>query len=263
MTPNPLKIAITGGSDGLGLELAKYFATHHQAHVAMCGTRQAGDIHINLNDYPTIFYKSIDLTTSNGPQHFLDFMDKAIGNADIFLNNAVSFQEENLLTDSRQFFLDQFLINTIVPLELTQHLYQRQSLNHKGPTTLIMMNTEAAIQPKTNLATYAATKSALLNYTKSLAMTMRGSSLSVCSLIMGPLATPYYQSLYEEAAKQAGKNLPEFIEAGLAKTFPAHTYPNLVSMEEVGKTILFLHDLGMTKNGCAWRLDGGVVPIAL
>lgn len=256
----PLKIAITGGSDGLGLELAKYLSQKHKAQIATCGTRKEVDIH--ADDFPKIFYESIDLRQENGPKQFLNFVKNTLGSVDIFINNAVSFQEENLLINSREFIKEQFLVNTIVPLELTQGLYQALSKDSKDNISIVMINTEAAIQPKSINPTYSASKSALLSYTKSLAITLKNSPLSICSLILGPLATPYYVDLYNTEAKKRSKSMEEYIQEGLNKTFPSHSYSNLVSMEEVAKTILFLHELGSTKNGCAWRLDAGVIPVA-
>lgn len=255
------KIAITGGSEGLGLELAKYFNLTFGTQVAICGSRK--EIELDFKNYPGIFYQSIDLKNANGPNQFLDFVQDTLGEIDIFLNNAVSVPDENILTDSRDFILEQFLINTVVPVEITQNIYARLNLNptnHK--TSLIMINSEVGIQPKPILATYSSTKSALLSYTKSLATYSKNSALSICSLILGPLATPYYIDMYKTSAEKMSKSPEELISEGLNRRFPTHTYSNLISVEEVAKTILFLHDLGPTKNGCSWRLDSGVIPVA-
>lgn len=254
-----LNIAITGGSDGLGLELSKYFSEKHQARVATCGTRVISSSH------PNIFYKSIDLKVENGPQEFLNFIYSTLGYVDIFINNAVSFQDENILTDNRNFIQKQFLLNTIVPLELVQGLNMQisgRSSSYSENTSVIMINSETAIQPKASQATYSATKSALLSYSKSLAMILKSSKISVCSLILGPLGTSYYLDLYKTAAEKFSKTPEEFIEEALKKTFPSHTHSKLITIEEVAKTILFLHNLGASKNGAAWRLDAGVIPIA-
>lgn len=256
-----MKIAITGGSDGLGLELSKYFSEKHNHTIVTCGRREVTEV--CTKKYPGIIYKQLDLTASKAPREFIDFVFETLNGVDIFINNAVVCAKENLLSDDRKFFYESFLLNTLVPVELTQELHKRMVHlpTQEKKTSVIMISSETSIQPKSDLATYSATKSALMSYTKTLAMHLKNSRIDVCSIVLGPLATPYYLDLYSKAAQKAEMELETYITMNMNKAFPSNGIDRLITPEEVGKGILFLHEMGGIKNGLSLRLDAGVIPL--
>lgn len=259
-----LRIAITGGSEGLGLELSKLLAANFECKIISCGRRNLDEIPELENYLDVIRYEQLDLLNENSIGQFIDASLKYLGEIDMLINNAVICENNSIIeqNDIDNFF-KHFKLNSFVPLDLSSLFYnklkQEKNLNKDRHISVIMISSETAIQPKPSLAYYSASKAALLNLSRSLALLVDSRFMSICTLMLGPLATPFFVEMYEKEAIKTGLNLEEFIETRIVKQFPSTTVKRLIQPIEVLDSILFLHNLKEAKNGLVLKLDAGVI----
>jgi 3-oxoacyl-[acyl-carrier protein] reductase len=251
-------VFITGATEGLGLFLATTLV-QHGAKIIANGRRDKNVIDQALL-HPNIEYVSFDLERTDQIQELTLQVISAWGKIDVLINNAVTFENKSIdeITDIE--LNSNFRVNTFAPFLLAKNLYPYMEKNNWG--RIIMINSEAALQVKPDIACYSASKVALLSLSRALAQELRGKNITVNSIILGPLATPYFQEIYRKVAFSKNLDEKKYISDALLNTYPRSTTTVLTSMHTVLSVIsLFCNETSSEINGMALRVDGGAVPI--
>lgn len=262
-----LKVVITGGSEGLGLELCKIFAQKTNCRIITCGRRKLEDV-CALKNLINILYQQIDLSKDIERQAFIQFVFQEFGLVDILINNAVTCYDTDLLHKNDLLsFNEHFYLNSFIPIDLSLRFYNnlKQNKSCSNHCSFIMINSESAIQPlNPHLAYYAASKAALLNLTRSLALAVVDNiNFSFCTLMLGPLATPYYKEFYKDKAQKLSITTEELISKKMKQKFPGSSISRLITPLEVAESILYLHGMREAKNAMLLKLDAGTIPIII
>lgn len=226
------KALITGGDSGIGRAVAIAFAREGadvaisylpseqsdaedvQAAIAEAGVKSAllpGDL--------------TDETFARGlPGQAADML----GGLDILVNNAgKQIFNEDFATIPTQQLVDTFTVNVLAMMWITQ---EALAYLPKG-ASIINTTSIQATQPSPGLIDYAATKAAILNFTKGLAQQLTPKGVRVNAVAPGPIWTPlqpsYGQS--EEKLIEFGQNTPLGRPGQPAELAP--TYVFLASQE--------------------------------
>lgn len=226
------KALITGGDSGIGRAVAIAFAREGadvaisylpseqsdaedvQAAIAEAGVKSAllpGDL--------------TDETFARGlPGQAADML----GGLDILVNNAgKQIFNEDFATIPTQQLVDTFTVNVLAMMWITQEALVYLP---KG-ASIINTTSIQATQPSPGLIDYAATKAAILNFTKGLAQQLTPKGVRVNAVAPGPIWTPlqpsYGQS--EEELIEFGQNTPLGRPGQPAELAP--TYVFLASQE--------------------------------
>jgi len=183
---------ITGGSAGIGFELAKCFAAHgHDLILVARGTdaleAAAGKIEGKYGVKAQTL--TFDLADRESPQKLFDAVGAEGAHVDFLVNNA-GFGLRGEFTDTdlnRE--LDMIQVNVAAVVELTK-LFLPAMVKRKEGRVMNVAST-AAFYPGPLSAIYYATKAFVLSFSEAIAEELRNTGVTVTALCPGPTETGF------------------------------------------------------------------------
>ncbi|HJP84847.1 MAG TPA: SDR family oxidoreductase [Gemmatimonadaceae bacterium] len=187
-----LTALITGGSGGIGLELAKVLARSRYNIVLVARKRDtleaaAGQLEGKYDVKVHVF--AADLRRSEAPEAIFDFLSTENIPIEILINNAGfglggEFAETDLDRE-----LEMIQVNIAALTHLTK-LFLPAMIKRKSGRILNLAST-AAFQPGPLQAVYYASKAYVLSFSEALAEELRNSGVTVTALCPGPTRTDF------------------------------------------------------------------------
>ena len=193
---SPRKTAlITGGSGGIGLELARQFAAHGHDLVLVSRNRDAleavagtleGKYAIRATVIPA------DLADPDAPSRIFDTVRAERIEIEFLVNNAGfglggEFSETDINTE-----LDMIQVNVSALVHLTK-LFMQPMLARKSGRIMNVAST-AAFQPGPLMSIYYASKAFVLSFSEALDEELRNSGVTVTCLCPGTTATHFAEN---------------------------------------------------------------------
>ena len=251
---NNKNAVITGGSDGIGLGIAKAFA-REGANLLLIGkdpeklqrAQQA-----LLNEFAVqVHTLSADLSKTETVTEVVKNIERLLPAVDILVNNAglgkfVPFEQvDNTLYDAH------FNLNVKAPYFLTQSLLPAL-VKSKGNVINISSYFAHRMLPNRATTVYSATKGALNSFTKALAFEVGHLGVRVNAIAPGSISTPQFnrnlQALTPE--KQAA------FEAMVKEIYPLQ---HIGTPEDIAQACVFLaSDNASWITGTVLAVDGGL-----
>jgi NAD(P)-dependent dehydrogenase (short-subunit alcohol dehydrogenase family) len=206
---NPRTILITGGSGKFGRTLVSHFLAEGDRIIATCRTDESLEkLLIEYSSYGDRFVgvKS-DLTENNSAALLREQLDAQDIRPDCLINNArsISFlkiEEDGLV--SRGNFANEYLLDVIVPYELTMALVMQKNSQLRRVVNIGSMYGTVAANPhlytdpiKQSPLHYGVAKAALAHLTKELAVRLADKSIQVNCVAFGGV-----EGRVDEAFKQ-------------------------------------------------------------
>jgi short-subunit dehydrogenase len=183
---------VTGGSGGIGLELAKVLARNGFNLVLVARNRDtleaaAGQLEGKFDVKAHVF--AADLTRPDAPEAIFDFLQNENIPIEILINNAGfglggEFSETELQRE-----LDMIQVNIGALTHLTK-LFLPPMIKRRSGHVLNVAST-AAFQPGPLMAVYYATKAYVLSFSEALAEELRNTGVTVTALCPGPTQTDF------------------------------------------------------------------------
>ena len=174
------KVIITGGSMGIGLQLANKLLDEG-AQVLVCSRNQA-DLDKIKKNYPMLEVTKCDVTIKSDVEKLLEQSKQILGGVDILFNNAAIFKRFNILEDSypieKQFQEIDINLNGLIQ---TTNVFLPELLKAKNGI-IVNLTSPAAFVPMAASPIYSATKAAVSSYTTSLRFQLRDTNLRVVLL---------------------------------------------------------------------------------
>jgi NAD(P)-dependent dehydrogenase (short-subunit alcohol dehydrogenase family) len=228
-------VAITGGARGIGLATAT--ALHRLgAKVAI------GDVdEVAVKEAGTALglevYAKLDVTERESFEAFLDDVERQLGPLDVLINNAGICPTGNAIHESDEITARTIAINVFGVILGTKLGAARMVKRRKGH--VINVASLAAIAPMPGIATYCATKHAVLGYTDTVRLEMRGTGVAFSSV----MPTLTNTAMVDGAASARGlRNAePEDIAAGIVGLI-AKPKPHLMVTKTAGLTLVFMRN---------------------
>ena len=251
---NNKNAVITGGSDGIGLGIAKAFA-REGANLLLIGKdpeklqRAQQEL---LNEFGVqVHTLSADLSKTETVTEVVKDIERLLPTVDILVNNAglgkfVPFEQvDNTLYDAH------FNLNVKAPYFLTQSLLPAL-VKSKGNVINISSYFAHRMLPNRATTVYSATKGALNSFTKALAFEVGHLGVRVNAIAPGSISTPQFnrnlQALTPE--KQAA------FEAMVKEIYPLQ---HIGTPEDIAKACVFLaSDNASWITGTVLAVDGGL-----
>jgi NAD(P)-dependent dehydrogenase (short-subunit alcohol dehydrogenase family) len=223
---NPLRVAITGGTSGLGLALVREFRRRGARVAFVARTARAvhevarlhhahgivGDIARKEEIYPL----ALQITA-------------ALGGLDVLINNASSLGPVPLarLADTQcEDFALALETNLLGPFRLTKALLGALAASAREDRGAVVLNvsSDAAVNPYAQWGAYGASKAALRHMSAIWAEELHAEGVRFLSLDPGDMDTPLHALAVPDAdpatlkrPESAARELVEVIEAALAK----------------------------------------------
>ena len=251
---NNKNAVITGGSDGIGLGIAKAFA-REGANLLLIGKdpeklqRAQQEL---LNEFGVqVHTLSADLSKTETVTEVVKDIERLLSTVDILVNNAglgkfIPFEQvDSTLYDAH------FNLNVKAPYFLTQGLLPAL-VKSKGNVINISSYFAHRMLPNRATTVYSATKGALNSFTKALAFEVGQLGVRVNAIAPGSISTPQFnrnlQALTPE--KQAA------FEAMVKEIYPLQ---HIGTPEDIAKACVFLaSDNASWITGTVLAVDGGL-----
>lgn len=183
---------VTGGSGGIGLELAKVLARNGFDLVLVARKRDtleaaAGQLEGKFDVRAHVF--AADLKLPDTPEAIYDFLRNENIDIEILVNNAGFGLGGEFADTSLQRELDMIQVNIVALTALTK-LFIPAMIKRRSGRVLNLAST-AAFQAGPLMAVYYATKAYVLSFSEALAEELRNTGVSVTALCPGPTQTDF------------------------------------------------------------------------
>lgn len=226
------KVAIvTGGAMGNGLGIVKVFLKYGADVIIIDYSEKINDALREINNPKVIGYKA-DIRDDAMLQAIVNDVIAKKGKIDILVNNAGIAKLEKFVNMSKEIRDTHFDINIKGTWNMTQVVVPVMIKNNYGKIINLSSVTGPMVADPGEVA-YATTKSALLGFTKSLAMELVSNNINVNAIMPGYIMTP----MVEGIALDTNKDNPNSVIEGIAKGIPMG---RLGTTEELGELAAFL-----------------------
>lgn len=205
---------ITGGSDGIGYELARQCAMHgHDVIIAADGRRKLEDARARLaQEFPDAAFEAVavDLATGEGVEELHSYLDGR--QLDTLAANAgAGLVGDFAVTDLRD---ELRLINLDVVGQV--HLIKlvlRDMLEHGGGGRILITSSIVGLTPNPLFAIYAASKAFMRSFGLALRDEVKENGVSVTILMPNATDTNFFEAgdMEHTPAAQGPKDDPEFV----------------------------------------------------
>lgn len=217
---------VTGGDSGIGRAVSlafaregadvaiQYLSEHEDADKTCRLVEEAGRRSLKV---------AVDLDTDAACREVVERAVKQLGRLDVLVNNAA--YQPKAVEKFEELSAEQvekvFRVNIVAMFHLVRH-----ALPHlKEGAAIINVASIQAYQPKPHILDYAATKGAIVTFTKGLAQELIKRGIRVNCVAPGPVWTPLVaQSFSEEKLKEFGKTSPMQRPAQPAELAPAFVF---------------------------------------
>jgi len=213
-------ILITGGSAGIGFEIAKLFSENDN-HVIIVGRNETRlqQAAAQLKDVTAI---AADISKNEDIEQLANRLKKDFPQLNILINNAGAAQTYQLGTQvgASEIAADEMQTNYISVLNLTEKLLPL--LENKDESAIVNVTSIVAFVPGNSLPTYSASKAALHSYTQSLRHTYRDSSIKVFELMPPLVNTQFSKEIGGEHGIPASQVASELFQAFESDHYEIH-----------------------------------------
>ncbi|MDP9959673.1 SDR family oxidoreductase [Chryseobacterium lathyri] len=237
-------VLITGADSGIGKATALLFAKEG-ADIAIIYYADDDDAEKTKGEIEKLGRKCIIFKGDINDYDFCEDTTKkvvsAFGGIDILINNAgVQFPAENIQELKEKNIRKTFDSNIIGMILLTKVVFPYL----KEGSSVINTTSAAAYQGHPELLDYAATKGAIVSFTRSLALQAKPNGIRINAVAPGPVATPLTQKTFGEEKEDPNK-----------PPFERNATP-----EEVAASFLFLAGSGAAQiTGQVLHPNGGLI----
>ena len=196
---------ITGATGGIGMSIAKKMKLS-AAKLILSGTKQnvLSDLASELgDDIKTIV---TDLNCKDAILNLAQQAEDSFGQIDILVNNA-GITADNLFLRMKDVEWDQVInVNLSAPMRLTRQVIKGMLKRRYG--RVIFISSVVGYSGNAGQSNYAASKSALVGFTKSIALEVASRGIT-CNLIApGFISTPMTDKLSDDQKKNIVENIP-------------------------------------------------------
>lgn len=243
-------VLITGGSGDIGKTTAELFLKEG-AKVAIVGTNdeKLAKVKESLEDVLTI---KADVTKEEEVKHYVEKTVEEYGRIDVFFNNAGTEGKiapiiEQDMDDVRR-VIDINVIGVFMGLKHVIPVMQRQ-----GSGSIINTSSDAGLAGSPGLASYVASKHAVVGLTKTAALEVAKDNIRVNCINPANIEGRMMRSI------ESGQNPedPKSVKQEWLNAIPMGRYATL---EEVAKLVLFLaSDDASFITGAQYVIDGGIL----
>jgi NAD(P)-dependent dehydrogenase (short-subunit alcohol dehydrogenase family) len=228
-------VAITGGARGIGLATAT--ALHRLGAKVAIGDIDEVAVKEAGTELGLDLYAKLDVTDRASFEAFLDEVERQLGPLDVLINNAGICPTGNAVDESDQITSRTIAVNVFGVILGTKLAAARMIKRRKGH--VINVASLAAITPMPGIATYCATKHAVLGYTDTVRIELRGSGVAFSSVMPTLTNTAMVDGV--SSARGLRNAEPEDIASGIVGLI-AKPKPHLMVTKAAGLTTLFMRN---------------------
>lgn len=203
-------VLITGGSSGIGLELAQRLLEKNNK-VIVCG-RSKQKLEQAKELYPELETVQCDLSDEKQCMELADWIHKNHPDLNILINNAAlvhntPFLKTNNILEKLKLEVD---TNLIAPIRLIKHLLPVLEKNENP--TIVNITTGLVYVPRADYPFYNATKAALHSFTQVLRIQLKNTNFRIIEVLFPAVKTPWHKGKPPKIAITVEKAVNEMIK---------------------------------------------------
>ncbi len=204
-------ILITGGSSGIGLELARQFIAK-QNTVLICG-RTLSKLKRAKEEIPSLHYLQCDISKPEECEKLRNWTQTDHPKCNILINNAAIVTRKNFYEDDEtiEHAESEIATNLMAPIRLAKLFSPILERNQKS--SIINITTGLAFVPRSTYPFYCATKAALHSFTKVLRSQSEGRNINVTEVMFPVVDTPWHDGNTPKMAITPEEAVGEMIES--------------------------------------------------
>ncbi len=203
-------ILITGGSSGVGLELAKRLIEKNNT-VLICGRSEEKLTEAKLL-IPQVHVFPCNIASEAGCNLLYEWVKNNHPDCNIVINNAAIVHNTSLMEDDKAIekATDEFQTNILAPIRLTK-LFLPLLLKNKN-AQLINISTGLVYAPRAVYPFYNATKAALHSFTQTLRLQLSDMPIKVTEILLPVIDTPWHKGNLPKTAIPVAKAVEEILQ---------------------------------------------------
>jgi short-subunit dehydrogenase len=189
-TNNTMNIVITGGSQGLGLAIAKQFAA--QQHTLFLCSRNEALLNHGANELQqtfkgcTVYVKAVDVSDKTACSNFANWVLQ-FGVPDILVNNAGYFVPGSIYNEEDGVLENMLTTNLMSAYHITRAFLPSMMSQKSGH--IFNICSIASLQAYSNGGSYSISKFALLGFSKNLREELKPYNIKVTAVMPGAAYT--------------------------------------------------------------------------
>lgn len=193
-------ILITGSSQGIGLSIAKTLC--ECGHNIFITGRNKEKLEKTSKDFPVTGFLAIDLLEESSEQKLYYFCKKILGGIDVLINNAGEYVYSPIEKTTNKDVEGLISLNIKTPFLLSRLVVPEMKKNKWG--RIINIGSISGAVGEANASLYSMTKSALIGYTKALALELAQYNITTNTINPGWVDTELTNndSLQEDFSKE-------------------------------------------------------------
>jgi len=248
---------VTGGGQGIGRSIALALADEGADVVLVARGRPRLDaVASEVRERGgRALAVTADVTTVDGIEAVVRQTLDAFERVDVLVNNAGKGAPKPMLELTDEDWAASFDLNFFSAVRLS--LACVPHMRAQGWGRIVNISTRVAREPDPFFAPYAASKAALINFSKNLALAFSGDGVLTNCIVPGLIRSVAVQEAAERSAAATGRTVAEIYERTLAKRpIPAG---RLGEPDDVaGLVALLVSDRGSWITGACFTVDGGI-----
>jgi len=207
-------VLITGGSSGIGLELAKVL-TNKGNKVVICG-KSNEKLAAAKKILPKLITYQCDISDGEECKAFAKKVNENHPDLNILVNNAAIVNKFDFFGNEKamEFAESEYQTNLLAPIRLIKLLYPTISSNDSS--VIINITTGLIYAPRVIYPFYNSSKSALHSFTQTLRIRLKDEKTKVVEVMFPAVDTPWHQGTPPKIAISAEAAVSEMIK-GLEK----------------------------------------------
>lgn len=193
MTTESRTALITGASSGIGAAIALEMAT--RGWKLAIGARRRDRLadtaeKARAQGAAEVYASDLDVTDDASVERFFAASEKAVGTADVIVNNAGASRFQWLGETDTRWLRREIETNLIGPMLVT-HRALAPLLAAGTEADIVMMSSDAARRPRPGQLAYGASKAGLENYSEALGLGLEGTGIRVIKVRLGPVLSEF------------------------------------------------------------------------
>lgn len=185
-------IVITGGSHGLGKELATLLSPDHHVVIIACDSAQCSSLSAKIDCDHAV----CDITNNNAVESVLFGIIKKYHRLDVLINNAGIYIAGPIDENDPEQIRKTLDVNTLGTIFCTRAVVPQMKTQRRGQ--IINIISQSGLYPKKEKSVYRASKWAITGFTKSLQMELPEFGIKVTGVYPGDMATGFKKDIVQD-----------------------------------------------------------------
>lgn len=244
------RVLVTAGGDGIGLEIARAFASAG-AKVLVCDVQEAALARV-ATEIPVVHGCRADVSSETDVAAMFDVLDQKLGGLDILVNNAgIAGPTGGVETLSLADWERTLAVNLTGQFLCVRAAVPR--LRKSSAASIVNLASAAGHLGMPGRSPYSASKWGVVGFTKTLAIELGNEGIRVNAVLPGAVDGPRIRAVIAAKAKAAGRSVEEVTRSYAAQA----SLGRMVTTKDISNMVLFAaSDLASSVTGQELVVDG-------